>query len=143
MFGKLIDKMCSSEQCLSPKSCDNSNHSKIEFSKKTMILKNDKEVREVYKISKKELGKGAFGAVYKCSHRELGFTRAVKIVSKSKIQNPEKFWLEINILIELDHPNVLKLYEYFESEKNIYLITEMCRGGELFDKIVAEGCFTE
>jgi len=37
----------------------------------------------------------------------------------------------------------LKLYEYFEDEKNVYLITELCKGGELFDKIVAKEHFEE
>jgi calcium-dependent protein kinase len=43
----------------------------------------------------------------------------------------------------LDHPNVIKLYEFFEDEKNVYLITEMCKGGELFERIIARECFTE
>jgi len=38
---------------------------------------------------------------------------------------------------------VLKLYEYFEDKKNVYLITELCTGGELFDKIIAEEFFSE
>tara|TARA_B110000305_G_C19300786_1_gene569032 strand:+ start:272 stop:412 length:141 start_codon:yes stop_codon:yes gene_type:complete len=38
---------------------------------------------------------------------------------------------------------VLKLYEYFESDNNFYLITEICRGGELFDKILSEEGFSE
>lgn len=47
------------------------------------------------------------------------------------------------ILQKLDHPNVLKLYEYFEDDKNVYLITELCKGGELFDKIIKEEFFSE
>lgn len=43
----------------------------------------------------------------------------------------------------MDHPHILKLYEYFEDEKNFYIITEMCKGGELFDKIVEKEFFTE
>ena len=38
---------------------------------------------------------------------------------------------------------MLKLYEYFEDEKNVYLITEICKGGELFDKIIEEEYFSE
>mmetsp|Transcript_24774 Transcript_24774/g.21999 ORF Transcript_24774/g.21999 Transcript_24774/m.21999 type:complete len:169 (+) Transcript_24774:252-758(+) len=50
---------------------------------------------------------------------------------------------EINILRELDHPNIVKMYEYFEDEKRYYIITEICKGGELFDEIIARGKFTE
>jgi len=40
---------------------------------------------------------------------------------------------EISILKKLDHPNILKLYEVFEDDKRYYLVTEECKGGELFD----------
>ena len=43
---------------------------------------------------------------------------------------------EVNLMIKLDHPNIIKLYEYYENEKKIYLIMELCTGGELFDKII-------
>ena len=42
-----------------------------------------------------------------------------------------------------DHPNVIKLYEYFEDDKNVYLITELCTGGELFDLIIEKEYFSE
>lgn len=51
--------------------------------------------------------------------------------------------MEITILQQLDHPNVLKLYEYFEDDKYVYLITELCKGGELFDRIQAAEFFPE
>merc|ERR1719487_933576 len=43
----------------------------------------------------------------------------------------------------MDHPNIIKLYESFEDHRNIYLIMEMCSGGELFDRIIETGHFTE
>jgi len=46
-------------------------------------------------------------------------------------------------MIKLDHPNVIKLYETYEDSKNIYLVMEMCEGGELFDRIIDKGQFTE
>ena len=67
----------------------------------------------------------------------------MKKVAKKKIKNMERFKQEITILQKLDHPNVLKLYEYFEDDRNVYLITEICKGGELFDKIIEEEYFSE
>jgi serine/threonine protein kinase len=46
------------------------------------------------------------------------------------------FQEEIAILSKLDHPNILKLYEVFQDDKRYYLVTELCKGGELFDEII-------
>ena len=53
------------------------------------------------------------------------------------------FFNEINILKDLDHPNILKMYEFFEDEKRYYIVTDICKGGELFDEIVARQKFGE
>ena len=50
---------------------------------------------------------------------------------------------EINILKNLDHPNIIKVFEFYSSEKYIYIINELCTGGELFDKIVDVKYFSE
>lgn len=50
---------------------------------------------------------------------------------------------EINILKEIDHPNIVKMYEFFEDEKRYYLVTEICKGGELFDEVLRLGFFSE
>ena len=47
----------------------------------------------------------------------------------------ETFKQEINIMIQIDHPNIINLYEVFEDTRYIYLIMEECSGGELFDRI--------
>jgi calcium-dependent protein kinase len=66
----------------------------------------------------------------------------MKIVKKRK----DNFGLltnEINILKELDHPNIIKLYEYFQERDKYYMIYEYLQGGELFDKVKKEKCMTE
>ena len=89
--------------------------------------------------------KGGYGTVQKCFHKATGVTRAVKIMKKNKIQKSEwtRLRYEIDILKNLDHPNILRLYETFEDSGSIYLVTELCEGGELFDEILARNRFEE
>lgn len=69
--------------------------------------------------------------------------RAVKIIPKSKVKDRARFDSEIDVMKTLDHPNIIKLYETFEDSKCIYLVMDMCTGGELFDKITEGGHFSE
>jgi len=98
----------------------------------------------VYKIGK-VLGEGAFGEVRLCTHRETKEKRAVKVLKKENMDETEKAAMinEINILRGLDHPNIVKIFEYFEDEKRFYIVTEHIQGGELFDEIIARGKFSE
>lgn len=54
-------------------------------------------------------------------------------------EEEKSFKYEINILKTLDHPNIIKLFEIFEDQHRYYLITELCKGGELFDEIISHG----
>jgi len=50
---------------------------------------------------------------------------------------------EIAILKDLDHPNIVKMFEFLEDDKRIYIVTEICKGGELFDEILNRSKFDE
>lgn len=50
---------------------------------------------------------------------------------------------EIEILSLLDHPNIIKFFEFFEDERKYYIVTEVCNGGELFEQMVNKGKITE
>jgi len=108
------------------------------------VGKTQGKLRDYYRIGK-ILGTGAFGEVRMCVHRESSAQRAVKVLRKSHMDEDEKRMLfnEINILKEIDHPNIVKMYEFFEDEKRYYLVTEICKGGELFDEILQRGKFSE
>lgn len=110
--------------------------------KKSMITKLE-NIEDSYTFAKAPIGRGTYGIVNLATHKLTKQERAVKSILKSKIQNLGKFKEELEILRTLDHPNVVKLYEWFEDEKNFYLVMEYCSGGELFDRIKGEGQFTE
>ena len=87
-----------------------------------------------------EIGEGGFGKVKTIIHKKTGQLRAMKLIKKSKEFNLD----EIDNLMLLNHPNILKLFEYYYDEKeNIYIITEYIRGEELFNKIQEKGKFSE
>ena len=69
---------------------------------------------------------GAYGEVRKCLNKGSKALRAVKIINKLTLgeQDKEKLLNEIEILKTLDHPNILKLYEFFQDQKRYFLVTE-------------------
>mmetsp|Transcript_19596 Transcript_19596/g.14304 ORF Transcript_19596/g.14304 Transcript_19596/m.14304 type:complete len:96 (-) Transcript_19596:1162-1449(-) len=88
----------------------------IVIKKETMIKKNLHDINEVYTMEKSKLGSGSYGVVHKAIHKASGQERAIKAIAKSKIKNMDRFRTEVKIMQTLDHPNVIKLYEYFEDE---------------------------
>jgi len=117
---------------------------KVNIKASNFVSQHAGKLRDHYRIGKM-LGSGAFGEVRVCVHRESGAQRAVKVLRKANMDEDEKrmFFNEINILKDLDHPNILKMYEFFEDEKRYYIVTDICKGGELFDEIVSRGKFSE
>ena len=85
-----------------------------------------------------QIGKGANAKVFEVQNKKTKDIRACKALSKSKIKDSDlqRYRREIEILMKTDHPNIIKLYEVFETNKYLYLIMEKCNGGELFDKII-------
>ena len=57
-------------------------------------------------------------------HKETKAKRAVKVIKKSKLPDADKFKLELDIMRQLDHPNVIRLFEVFEDKKYIYFVME-------------------
>eukprot|EP00835_Amoeboradix_gromovi_P003071 NODE_191_length_15469_cov_0.243071.p3 type:complete len:604 gc:universal NODE_191_length_15469_cov_0.243071:4484-6295(+) len=90
------------------------------------------------------LGSGAFSEVKKAIHKETKNLVAIKIIDRAKCKGKESMiQSEIDILKKVEHPNIVKLYEIFESPDKIYLVMELVTGGELFDSIVERGKYTE
>eukprot|EP01039_Chlorochromonas_danica_P003257 gene3257-3568_t len=103
-----------------------------------------KKFNQTYMLAR-ELGSGAFSVVKLGVHLESGRKTAVKIVSKKKLSEEDysALMMEIQILSELDHPHIIKLFETFDEGSDFYIVTELVEGGELFDRIVSKAHYTE
>ena len=106
----------------------------IQVSKDNFIVMTKDSLTDYYNI-KKILGEGCFGKVYEVENKITSETYACKKVSKVNLIDLEKFRTEISIMSKVDHPNIVKLYEIYESNRSLYLIMQLCKGGELFTKI--------
>lgn len=89
----------------------------------------------------KLLGKGGFGRVFSCTHKTSRQERACKMIAKSK--NTKAVLQEFKLLSELDHPNLIHVYELFEDKKYYCIVTEQCTGGDLYDWLQTHGPLSE
>eukprot|EP01103_Thecamoeba_quadrilineata_P019181 TRINITY_DN7660_c0_g1_i1.p1 TRINITY_DN7660_c0_g1~~TRINITY_DN7660_c0_g1_i1.p1 ORF type:complete len:304 (+),score=56.07 TRINITY_DN7660_c0_g1_i1:23-934(+) len=101
------------------------------------------KIEEIYSL-KEEIGRGAFSVVRLGVHKKTGEKVAVKIIDKSSLgADVVRLETEINILKKVSHPNIIHLKELIETPSILAIITELVTGGELFDKIVEQGSYSE
>jgi serine/threonine protein kinase len=105
---------------------------------------------KVWKLSDfdigRPLGKGKFGNVYLAREKKSQFVVALKILFKSQLTKANvqhQLVREIEIQCHLNHPNILKLYNYFVDEKKVYLILEYSLNGELYKRLQDKKRFSE
>jgi calcium/calmodulin-dependent protein kinase I len=105
-------------------------HTKTEFEKR-------------YKVGKL-LGTGNFAEVKLATKRDTNKRVAVKIIDKTRVEGKEGMLeSELNIMKKAQHPNIVGLLDDFDTVDKLYLVLELVEGGELFDRIVNKGSFTE
>ena len=92
------------------------------------------------------LGEGSFASVYRVQNRYTDAICAMKIINKNyscSASDEKEILNEINILRTMDHPGVLKIFEFYSNNQSYSIVTELCPGGELFQQIIDKGPFTE
>ncbi len=110
--------------------------SKIPISAKNIIIQKKGDPFQDYKIIKK-IGEGAFGVVYKVKNKNNNSIRAMKIIKKYFLNKDDDSEIkkEIEILKTLNHPYIMKLYEYYVNNDSVFIISELCEEGDLNSKI--------
>ncbi|KAJ6247844.1 serine/threonine-protein kinase dclk3 [Anaeramoeba flamelloides] len=117
---------------------------KIGKKKKSTKQKNVPETFEDFYQVQEKVGDGTFSVVRKAQHKFTNKTYAVKILKKSQLDNQKQLIAnEIEILGNLDHPNVIKMKEIFDTPKKIFIVMEYVSGGELFNKLQQVEKFSE
>lgn len=92
-----------------------------------------------------KINRGVYGSVYTCTHDITKTMRCLKVYSKQMLKNSSQthFKTEMDILKYMDHPNIYKIYEFYEDATNYYLVCEYLPGGELFDYMTDKGNVSE
>jgi len=101
-------------------------------------------IKSLYSIGSK-LGAGGFAVVRKCKHRSSGVIYALKVINKKNLETDDLAILEseVSIMREVSHEYIVKLHDVFDSRSKMCLVLDMLEGGELFDRIIELGHFTE
>lgn len=103
-------------------------------------------IGEKYTLGKK-LGQGQFGTTYQCIENATGVEYACKSIPNRKLlcrEDYEDVWREIQIMHHLsEHPYVVRIKGTYEDNLFVHIVMELCKGGELFDRIVEKGHFSE
>lgn len=102
------------------------------------------EIHKHYDI-KEKLGTGSFATVKRAIRKSDSKEFAIKIIKKDKLNSEELLVVhdEVDIMHKIKHPNCVQLHEMFETKKKLYMVMELLTGGELFDRIVAKGSYSE
>lgn len=108
-----------------------------------IMSKHDSRVTAKYSL-KEVLGKGAFSEVYRAVQKDTHKEYAIKVIKKDALKGKEEaLQMEVQVLQKVKHRNIVELFELFDSKSKLYLVMELVTGGELFDRIIAKGSYTE
>ncbi|KAL3632467.1 Calcium-dependent protein kinase 14 [Castilleja foliolosa] len=145
---KTSDEKISGKHKTNPFSDNSNSHATPNGGHKSQVLSNPTghKIEEFYELGR-ELGRGEFGVTYLCTDKTSGELFACKSILKKKLRTRvdiDDVRREVDIMKHLPkHPNIVSLKDTYEDSHAVHLVMELCEGGELFDRIVSRGHYTE
>ena len=112
------------------------------FEKKAFIRR-QRKINNTYRITWEKLGTGIYGYVKKAIHKKTKQERPIKFISKKQIPSLEGYREALKSIRGLDHPNIVKLYEWYEDKNFVYFVTELCEGDPFLEKLSETKNFSE
>ena len=92
-------------------------------------------IKEEYDFERK-LGQGGFGVVFKAKNWLTKKNVAIKAIKKNVINDMISFMQEYKFLNKLDHPNILNIREIWQWKEMLFIVTDYCEGGDLFEHML-------
>eukprot|EP01018_Ginkgo_biloba_P008955 Gb_00926 [translate_table: standard] len=112
----------------------------------SVLNRHMEDVRLTYSLGR-ELGRGQFGVTYLCTNKVTGELFACKSIAKRKLTSKDDVddvKREVQIMNHLiGQPNIVQMKGAYEDRHSVHLVMELCAGGELFDRIIAKGHYSE
>ncbi|XP_010555837.1 PREDICTED: calcium-dependent protein kinase 20-like [Tarenaya hassleriana] len=112
----------------------------------SVLGRKTENLKDIYSVGRK-LGQGQFGTTFLCLEKKTGKEFACKTIAKRKLttqEDVEDVRREIQIMHHLSgHPNVIQIVGAYEDAVAVHVVMDLCAGGELFDRIIQRGHYTE
>ncbi|XP_050379584.1 calcium-dependent protein kinase 20 [Argentina anserina] len=120
--------------------------SSVKLSIDSVLGRKTENIKDIYSLGRK-LGQGQFGTTYFCVEKGTNKEFACKSIAKRKLttqEDVEDVRREIQIMHHLaGHPNVIQIVGAHEDAVAVHVVMELCAGGELFDRIIQRGHYSE
>jgi serine/threonine protein kinase len=108
-----------------------------------MSLAHKRGFLETYEMGPK-IHAGSFATVYECRHKFWKKNFAVKVVKRDGMSATDEAVLhEVAVMKALDHPNIVKVIDFYEEDSHYYIVMELLAGGDVFDRIIDMKMYTE
>jgi calcium-dependent protein kinase len=112
----------------------------------SVLQRQTENLKDLYTLGRK-LGQGQFGTTYLCIEKATGKEYACKSIAKRKLisqEDVDDVRRELHIMHHLSgHPNIVTIKGAYEDSVSVHLVMELCAGGELFDRIIQRGHYSE